>query len=84
MNVRVIKEDAHLWSHLTGGEYAEHNLEIHVDEALPYFMQRDLIIHSILENYFPSLEHRKIEQLETIISDALGQLDEDVKAEVSP
>lgn len=58
----------------TGGEYASLQLEIYVNSELPERKQRILVIHSVLENWFPSLEHSKIDALTADIEEALDQI----------
>ena len=74
MNIQVYLEKNHR-SYLTGGECAESQLKIFVDDKLPYHEKRNLVIHAVLENYLLSLCHDKIDELETLISDALDDLD---------
>jgi len=74
MNIKVIKDDS-MPSHLTGGECGISGLEIYVDPRLPIRMQRILIIHSIIENYFRSIEHNKVDDIVELITEALDQLD---------
>lgn len=50
-------------------------LEITVDSRLDKRVQRNLILHEILENYFRSVDHEKIEELVDILSDALDELE---------
>ena len=75
VNIKVTLEDMNGYSHRLGGECAFANLEISVDKALPIREQRLLIIHAILENYFRSIDHDKIDELEALIGEALDQLE---------
>lgn len=73
MNIVVIKEH-NTATHETGGEYAIDSLEVFVDDSLRPEVQRDLVIHAIIENYCRSWEHGKVVELVELISDALYQL----------
>ena len=75
MNIRIIKDES-MPSDLTGGEYAVANVVIYVDPDLDIRTQRLLVIHSILENYFRSLPHSKIEELMVYLEEGLDLLDE--------
>ena len=73
MDIKVNKEDSK-FSHLTGGEYATCDVVIYVDETLPLEEQRELVIHAVLENYFRSIPHDKIDELTSFITEALSML----------
>ena len=73
MNIKVIKSrDVPVAE--TGGEYATLCLEIYVNNKLPMRDQRLLVIHSVIENWFPAVTHDKIESLTNDIEEALDQL----------
>jgi len=77
MNIKVIKTSGpfeHLFSSQTGGETASLNLTIEVDESLLPEMQRELIIHAVIETYCRSWTHDKVEQLTEYIQTGLEQL----------
>ena len=73
MNIKVFL-DKEVPLEDTGGEYASQTLEIYVNSDQPKRKQQMLIIHSVLENWFPSLEHSKIDELTTDLEDALDQI----------
>ncbi|MFH1231755.1 MAG: hypothetical protein V1709_09695 [Planctomycetota bacterium] len=75
MNIKVTKYDD-MPSHLTGGEYSTCDVEIYIDPKLPLRTQRGLVIHAVIEIYFPSLYHSVIEEIEDLLQDALDQLEE--------
>lgn len=74
MNIKVIL-DKGVPLEDTGGEYAISSLEIYVNSGLDERKQRILVIHAILENWFPSLTHQKIDDLTTELEEALDQLE---------
>ena len=74
MNIQVIR-DTTMPSHLTGGEFGISNLEVYVDPSLPERTQRALVTHCVIENYFRSLSHEKIEELCGFIEEALDALE---------
>ena len=45
-----------------------------VDSTLDPRVQRNLVIHEVLEAYFPSLDHSKIEDITDMLSSALDDL----------
>ena len=76
MNITVIKEPlVGLSSQDVVCEYARLKLEIHIDENISPHLQRNLVIHSVIENYCRSWTHDKVEQLEELIIDGLDQLE---------
>jgi len=75
MNIKVIK-DSTMPTNLTGGEFGIPQLDIYVDPRLPKRTQRSLIIHCVIENYFRSIEHSKVEEVCSFIEEAIDQLDE--------
>jgi hypothetical protein len=76
MNIKVEKIDSKLFTAITGGECGELSLTITVDEGLPKILKQENVIHCVIENYFPSLDHSKIEELTDLIINGLDQLDE--------
>ena len=77
MNIKVLKAtERREHTSCTGGEYATCNLEITVDDALPIELQRELVIHAVIENYFRSIEHSKIDEITELIVEALDELGE--------
>ena len=78
MNIKVLKAtERREHTSCTGGEYATCNLEITVDDALPIELQRELVIHSVIENYDRSMPHEKVEELTGFICEALDQLEDE-------
>ena len=73
MNITVQKTSKR-FTHLTGGECATCELEIEVDGSLPIKDQEARVIHAVIENYFPSLTHDKVDELEGFVVEALYQL----------
>ena len=74
MNITVKKENIRQYMDVHGGECASSTLEITVDKSLPKRAQRNLIIHSVIENYCQSWSHDKVVSLTEDIEDALDQL----------
>jgi hypothetical protein len=78
VNIKLVLETADLvHSTITGGEYAIADLTIFVDTNLPYPVQKDLVIHSVIENYCMSWTHDKVEELTDHVMLALDLLDEE-------
>lgn len=77
MNIQVIK-DKLIPPHLvfTGGEYGVAKLDIYIDPELPLRTQRMLVIHCLIEDYFRSIEHSKVEELCGFIEEALDMIEE--------
>ena len=75
MNIKIIREIDHP-SYLTGGECAVLTVEIYVDSTLPDRMQRELVIHAIIESFCLNWEHEKVEELTDSIMDGLDMLEE--------
>ena len=76
MNIHVAREKLNDHNDMTGG-YACCDLHIGVDADLPLSTQMSVVVHEILENYFPSLSHDKVEELEGLIMGGLEQLSND-------
>ena len=75
MNLEIVKESMFGLSDQEAiEEYAENSLTIHLDENLPLRAQRTLVLHAVLENYFPCLTHEKVEELEELMIDALDKI----------
>ncbi len=74
MNIKVIREKGHP-SYLTGGECAEQTVKIYVDKKLPLELQRELVIHAIVENWLPSIPHDKVDELTELLKEGLEQLE---------
>ncbi len=60
--------------HRTGGASAVIVLDISVDSSLPMEQQRGLVIHEVIEGYCRNWAHEQVEELEQLITYALGQL----------
>lgn len=75
MNIKVIEDDIMSKMSEPIGECAVCNLEITVDISLDYKVKQRLVIHAVIENYFRSLCHDKVDDLEEYIMEALDQLD---------
>ena len=75
MNIKILKENG-VASHKTGGEYAIASVEIYVDGKLPPVDQREVVIHSIIENFCRNWPHDKVDELTGFIQDGLDQLEE--------
>ena len=76
MEIKVVLAENGWASMFTGGESAVSSLEITVEKSLPVDRQRLLVIHAILENFFPSLVHDKIDDLCDLIEKGLDQVNE--------
>ena len=74
MNIKIIKDET-MPSDLTGGEYSTADIGIFIDPSLPIRTLRLLVIHAVLENYCPSWEHSKIEELVAYIEEGLDMLE---------
>ena len=75
MDVGVTK-DKKVPIDLTGGEYATCHLEIFVNNKLPIRMQRINTIHAVIENFLIFMTHDKIDELTSLVEDALDKLEE--------
>jgi len=73
MNIIVVFED--MPSDKTGGEYATNDLTIFIDKRLPIEDQREGTIHAVLENYLNGYIHESIDELTSLIRDALDSLE---------
>jgi len=62
----------------TGGEFAITTHEIHVDPQLPPRIQRNRVIHSVIEGFCANWCHDKVDELTDLIQDGLDQLDKEV------
>ncbi len=74
MNITIKKEDISAYVDVHGGEYARSQLEITVDSSLDERIQRNLVIHAVIENFCLPWSHDKVEDLTNYISDALDQM----------
>ena len=68
MDIKVTQEQNHWGSIQTGGEYADCALNITVDKELPLEQQQLLVIHAVIENYFPSTLSRVHQKTSRLIS----------------
>ena len=75
MEVRVIKEDMMEYLDVHGGECASSTLEVSVDSSVAPRVQRNFVIHAVVENYFNSIVHEKVEEFTDILAEALDQLE---------
>ena len=71
MNIKVVKI-GNLPSQFMGGK-SICNIEIEVDKRLSKRDQREIVIHEVTENFFPSMGHNKIDWFTDLM---LGALDE--------
>ena len=76
MIVNVLKEDLTGITHLCGGEFAVNRLDITVDCTLSIREQREMVYHAIIENYCPSWDHSKVDDLTDLIREGIDQLEE--------
>lgn len=74
MIITVTKEDNHDITVCTGGEFAIQRLDIVIDENIDIRYQRINVIHAILESFFLSVTHDKIDEVTQLISDGLDEL----------
>tara|TARA_Y100000310_G_C20260095_1_gene613228 strand:- start:352 stop:579 length:228 start_codon:yes stop_codon:yes gene_type:complete len=75
MIIKVTKECSPMEASVcTGGEYAVSGVEIFIDQNLDIRTQRLNVIHAVLECYFPSIIHDKIDELTQLIADGLDEL----------
>ena len=74
MNIKVIREEQPI--HLTGGEYALSEVTISVSPKLEPREQTEVVIHSVIEVYNCSWTHDKVEELTSLVMEALDQLNE--------
>ncbi len=75
MNLFIVKESIKNYFDLHGGACASVKVEITVDDALPPRVQRNLVIHEIIECYCPSWHHDKIEELADLLIEGLNELE---------
>ena len=75
MEIRVRTEDISAYMDIHGGECVSVTVDILVDKNLPARVQRNLVMHGVIENYFRSISHDKVEEVTEILSDALDQLE---------
>ena len=75
MNITVTKEDIKDYFDIHGGECAKVSLEITVDPSLEPRVQRNLVMHAVVENFCMTWTHEKVEELIDFLEDALDQLD---------
>jgi O-acetyl-ADP-ribose deacetylase (regulator of RNase III) len=75
MNLRVIKEEMSDYLDIHGGECAVTKTEIYVDKNLHPRVQRNLVIHAVVESFCRSWDHDKVEELTELITEALDQLE---------
>ena len=73
MNVTILKEELHP-SYMTGGGCAIFELTIIVDPSLPPQSQQEVIIHEVIEGYFPCLPHDKVDEITEILIKALEEI----------
>ena len=75
MNITVVREKMSPdHSSRIGGECAVANLEILIDKKLPIRTKRELVIHAVIENYFRSICHDKVDEITSLIVDGLDQI----------
>ena len=74
MNLKVIKEDIAGYMDVHGGECVAVTAVISVDQNLPPRVQRNLVLHGVVETFCSSWHHSKIEELVEYLEDALDQL----------
>ena len=75
MEVKLHLDKEFPQGYMTGGGYSRDTLAVYIDATLPIVLQRTVVIHEILEGYCKSWGHDKIDELTTLIEDALLQLD---------
>ena len=73
MNVTILKEEGHP-SYITGGGCAISELTVIVDPSLPIPVQKEIVIHEIIEGFFPCLPHDKVDCLTEILAKALEEI----------
>ena len=73
MNVTILKEEGHP-SYMTGGGCAVSELTVSIDSSLPIPVQREIVIHEIIEGFFPCLPHNKVDDLTEILAKALEEI----------
>ena len=75
MNINVIKEDMAEYMDIHGGECVLATVNIYVDSSLDKRVQRNLVLHGVIENFCRNWEHDKVEVLVDYISSALDDLE---------
>jgi len=73
MNITILKEEGHP-SYITGGGCAISELTVTIDPSLPIPIQREIIIHEVIEGYLPCLPHDKVEELTEILTKSLEEI----------
>ncbi len=74
MNIVIHKEKHPIY--ITGGGYATSTLDIFVDPDMPVELQREVVIHEVIENFNLSWPHDIVEEFTDCIMEALEKLDE--------
>ena len=74
MNIIVIKSNIKNYQDIHGGECASTKVEIEVDSSLRKRVQRNLVIHAVIEVFCRPWTHDKVEELTDYICDALDEL----------
>ena len=75
MNITVIKTSMEDYMDIHGGECVLTDVIVYVADSLDKRVQRNLVIHGVVENFCRNWGHEKVEELTDLISDALDQLD---------
>ena len=74
MNIIVKTVDSKEFIARTGGGCSEVNIELTVDDGLPYILQIETVFHELIESFFPGLSHDKIIEFSELYREAVEQL----------
>ncbi len=75
MIVKIFKENLiSLCSQEAIEEYSVNTLEIYLHDGMSAIQQRNLVIHSVIENFCKTWSHDKVEELEDLIVSSLDEL----------
>ncbi len=75
MDIKIIKEEMMNYLDIHGGECANMSVKVFVDVGLAPRVQRNLVMHAIIECFNKNWEHGKVEELTELVADALDQLE---------
>jgi cytochrome b involved in lipid metabolism len=75
LNIQVSHEDLSQVRHLCKHGYSVCVQDIKVDPTDSPDMQREVVLHELIENYLPCLNHDKVDELTDLILSGLRQLE---------
>lgn len=75
LNISVSHEDLSQVRHLCKHGYSVCEQDIKVDPSDPLELKQETVIHELIENYLPCLDHSKVDELTDLILSGLKQLE---------